>query len=186
MLKSFGCVLSSIDLSSFAFICLSLVPLSLILAKRLIASLKNYKKILEICLELIFSKLEVHSSVICVGRKTKNLAVYVKGNWHPLTNLWDQSSPEFSFTLFVCLSYARNRSLDRDLFSGVSSARLPLTLHAHKMDCCPGIIIYATSQYIFTYIYIWPERWWLIGWLFRFWGILIFVGYLTSNQCLNK
>ena len=35
MLKSFGCVISSIDLSSFARICFSLVSLSLILAKRL-------------------------------------------------------------------------------------------------------------------------------------------------------
>ena len=48
VLKSFGCVISSLDLSSFARICFSLVLLSLILAKRLIASLKDYKRILEI------------------------------------------------------------------------------------------------------------------------------------------
>ena len=46
-------------------------------------------------------------------------------NWQPLTNVWDQSDLELTYTLFVCLSYARNRSLDRDLFCGVSSARLP-------------------------------------------------------------
>ena len=64
---------------------------------------------------------EVHSSVFWVGRKTKDLVVYVKVNWHP--NVWVQSSSELTSTLFVCLS--ENRSLDRDLFCGVSSDRLP-------------------------------------------------------------
>ena len=109
--------------------CHSLIPLSLILAKHLIASLKHYKRILEICLQLILSNLEVHSSMIWGGRKTKDLVVYVKVNWHPLTNVWGWFSPELTFTLFVCLSYARNRSLHRDLFCGVSSARLPLAIH---------------------------------------------------------
>ena len=86
--------------------CCSLVPLSLILAKRLIASLKHYKKILEICLQLISSNLEVCSSVIWGGRKTKYLVVYVKVNWYPLTNVWGQFGPELTSTLFVCLSYA--------------------------------------------------------------------------------
>ena len=63
------------------------------------------------------------------GRKTKDLVVYVKVNWHPLTNIWGQSSPELASTLFVCLLYAQNRSLDRDLFCVVSSARLPSAIH---------------------------------------------------------
>ena len=87
MLKSFGCVISSIDLSSFARICFSVVSLSLILAKCLIASLKHYKRILEIWLQLIFSNPEVRSSAILQGRKTKDLVVYVKVNWHPFTNV---------------------------------------------------------------------------------------------------
>ena len=103
----------------------SLVPLSLILAKRLIASLKHYKRILEICLQLILSNLKVRSR----GRKTKDLVVYVKVNWHSLTNIWGQFGPELTSTLFLCLSYARNRSFDRDLFCGVSSARLPSAIH---------------------------------------------------------
>ena len=109
--------------------CRSLVPLSFMLAKRLIAFLKHYKRILEICLQLILSNQEVRSSVIWGGRKTKDLVVYVKVNWHPLTNVWDHSSPELTSTSFVCLSYARNRSLDWDLFCGVSSARLPSVIH---------------------------------------------------------
>ena len=109
--------------------CRSLVPLSLILAKRLIASLKHDKRIFEICLLLILSNLEVRSSVIWGVKKTKDLVVYVKVNWHPLINVWGQFSPELTSTLFVCLSYARNRSLDRDLFCGVSSTRLPSAIH---------------------------------------------------------
>ena len=50
--------------SSFARICFSLVSLSIILAKRLIASLKHYKRILEIWLQLIFSNPGVRSSAI--------------------------------------------------------------------------------------------------------------------------
>ena len=80
------------------------------------------------------------------GTKTKDLVVYVKVNWYPLTSVWDQSSPKLTSTLFAGLPYARNRSLDRDLFCGGSSARLPSTSHAHKMDSRPGIIIYATSH----------------------------------------
>ena len=109
--------------------CRRLAPFSLILAKHLIASLKHYKRILEICLQLILSNLEVHSPMIWGGRKTKDLVVYVKVNWHPLTNVWEQFSPELTSTLFVCLSYAWNRSLDWDLFCGVSSARLPSAIH---------------------------------------------------------
>ena len=90
--------------------------------------LKHYKRILEICLQLILSNLEVHSSVIWGTRKTKDLVVYVKVNWHPFTNVWGHSGPELASTLFVCLLYARNRSLDRYLFCGVSSARLPSTV----------------------------------------------------------
>ena len=146
VLKSFGRVISSVDLTSSAHICLSLVSLSLILAKRLIASLKHCKRILEIWLQLIFSNLEV-CSAIWGGMKTKDLAVYVKVNWHPLTNVWDQSSSKLTSTLFAGLPYARNRNLDWDLFCGVSSAKLPSTLHAHKMDARSGIIIHATSQY---------------------------------------
>ena len=151
VLKSFGCVISSIDLSSFACICFSLVSLSLILAKCLIASLKYYKRILEICLQLIFSNQEVCSSAIWGSRKTKDLVVYVKVNWHPLTNVGDQSGPNLTSTLFAGSPYAQNRSLDLDLFCRESSVRLPPTSHAHKMDSHPGIIIYATSQYIYIY-----------------------------------
>ena len=146
VLKSFGCVIPSVDLTSFAHICFSLVSLSLILAKRLIASLKHYRRILEIWRQLIFSNLEVCSSAIWGGRKTKDLVVYVEVNWHPLTNVWDQSSPKLTSTLFAGLPYARNRSLDWDLSCGVSSAKLPSMLHAHKMGSRSGIIIYATSH----------------------------------------
>ena len=151
MLKFFGRVISSVDLTSFARICFSLISLLLILAKHLIASLKHYKKIFEIWLQLIFSNLEVRSSAIWGGRKTKDMVVYVKVNWHPLTNVWDQSNPKLTSTLFAGLPYARNRSLDWDLFCGVSSAKLPLMLHAHKMDSRPGIIIYATSHYCYLF-----------------------------------
>ena len=157
MLKSFGCVISSVDLSSFACICLSLVLLWLILAKRLIASLKHYARILEICQQLISSNLEVRSFVIWGGRKTKDLVVYVKVDWNPLTNLWDQTSPKLTATLFACWSYARNRSLNRKLFCEVSSARLPLTLHAHKMGSRPGLVIHATSQLLLPCFSIWLE-----------------------------
>ena len=73
--------------------CVRLVSLLLNLAKFLIASLKHYKRILEICLQLILSNLEVLSSVIWGGWKTKDLVVYVKVNWHPLTNGLGQFSP---------------------------------------------------------------------------------------------
>ena len=151
MLKFLGCVISSIDSSSFARICFSVVSLSLILAKRLIASLKHKKRILEIWLQLIFSNLKVHFSAIWGGRKTKDLVVHVNVNvnWYPLTSVWDQSSPKLTSTLFTGLPYARNRSLDWDLFCGGSSARLLSTSHWHKMDYRPGIIIYATSQYVY-------------------------------------
>ena len=98
VLKSFGRVIPFVDLTSFVHICFSLVSLSLILAKRLIVSWKHYKRILEIWLQLIFSNLEVRSSAIWGGKKTKDLVVYVKGNWHPLTNVWDQSSPKLTST----------------------------------------------------------------------------------------
>ena len=146
MLKSFGCVISSINSSSVARICFSVVSLSLILAKRLIATLKHYKRILEIWLQLIFSNLEVRFSDIWVGRKMKDLVRYVKGNWYPLTSVGDQFSPKLTPTLFAGLPYARNRSLDWDLFCRGSSARLPSTSHAHKMDSHSGTIIYPASQ----------------------------------------
>ena len=63
------------------------------------------------------------------GRKTKDLVVYVKVNWHPLTHVWDKSSAELTATLFICLSYAQNRTYVRDFFNGVSSARLPSEIH---------------------------------------------------------
>ena len=117
VLKSFGCVISSINSSSFARICFSVVSLSLILVKYLIATLKHYKGILEIWLQLIFSNLEVRFSAIWRGGKTKELVVYVKVNWHPLTSVWDQSSPKLTSTLFAGSPYAWNRSLDWDLFA---------------------------------------------------------------------
>ena len=137
-------VISSIDLS-FVHICFSLGSLSLILAKRLIATLKHYKRILEVWL-LIFSNLEVRFYDIWGGRKTKDLVGYVKVNWYLLTSVGDQSSPKLTSTLFAGLPYAWNRSFDWDLFCGRSSARLPLMSHAHKMNSRPGIIIYAVSQ----------------------------------------
>ena len=75
------------------------------------------------------------------------MVVYVKVNWHPLTCVWDQFGTKLTPTLFAGLPCARNRSLDWDLFCWGSSARLPSTSHAHKMDSRPGIIIYATSHY---------------------------------------
>ena len=144
VLKSFGCVISSID--SFARICFSVVSLSLIFAKRFIATLKHYKGISEIWLQLIFPNLEVGFSAIWEGRKTKDLVVYMKVNWYPLTSVRDQSSPKLTSTLFAGLPYAGNRSLDWEIFCWGSSARLPLMSHVHKMDSRPGIIIHATSQ----------------------------------------
>ena len=125
MLKSFGCIISSVDLTSFT--CILSQPRIAFINSRLTSYclLKHYKRILEISLQLILSNLEVRSSVIWGGMKTKDLVVYVKVNWHPLTNVWGRFSPELTSTLFVYLSYARNRSLDRDLFCGVLSARLP-------------------------------------------------------------
>ena len=84
VLKSFGWVIASIDSFSFTRICFSVVSLSLSLAKRLIATFKHYKGILEIWLQLIFSNPEARSSAIWGGRKTKDLVVYVKVNWYPL------------------------------------------------------------------------------------------------------
>ena len=124
--------------------CLGLIPLSLILAKRLIASLQ---KDLEICLQWILSNLEVRSSVIWGGRGTKDLVVYVKVYRQSLTDVWDQSNLELASTLFVCFSYARNRSLDRDLFCGMSSARLLSAIHIlwlHLLGShllCPGLVV---------------------------------------------
>ena len=112
VLKPFGCAISSVDLTFFAHICFSLASLSLVLAKRLIASLKHCKGILEIWLQLIFSNPEARSSAIGVVMKSKDLVVYVKVNWHPLTNVWDQSSPKLTSTLFAGLPYAQNKSLD--------------------------------------------------------------------------
>ena len=138
MLKSFRCVISSIDLSSFARICFSFVSLSLILAKRVIATLKHCEE---------FWKFDYSFSVIWRGRKTKDLVVHVKVNWHPLTNVCDQSNPKLTSTLFAGLPYARNRSFDWDLFCGGSSAKLLSTSHAHKMDSRPGMIIHAASHF---------------------------------------
>ena len=136
----------SIESFSFAHIYFSFVSLSLIFAKRFIATLKHYERILDIWLQLIFCNLEVRFSAIWGGWKTKDLLVYVKVNWYPLTNVWDQSSPKLTSTLFAGSPYARNRRLDWDLFCGGSSAKLPSTSRAHKMDSRPGIIIYAASQ----------------------------------------
>ena len=65
---------------------------------------------------------------------------------YPLTSVGDQSSPKLTPKLFAGLRYTRNRSIDWDLFCGGSSARLPPTPHAHKMDSRPRIIIYAASH----------------------------------------
>ena len=150
VLKSFGCVVSSINSSSFARICFSVVSLSSILAKRLIATLKYYKGILEIWLKLIFSNLEARFSAIWGVGRQKTWWCMWKWIGTPLTNIWDQSSPKLASTLFAGLPYARNRSLDWDLFCGGSNARLPTTSLVHKMDSRPGIIIYAASHLVFA------------------------------------
>ena len=144
MLKSFGCVISSYNSLSVAHICFSFVSLSLILAKHLIATLKHYKRILEVWLLLIFSNLEVPVFLLSeeVGKQRTWWGMW-KWIGNPLTSVGDQSGPKLTPTLFAGLPYARNRSLDWDLFCGGSSARLPLTSHAHKMNSHPGIIIYA-------------------------------------------
>ena len=110
--------------------------------------LKTLQGILGIWQQFIFSKLEIRFSDISVGSKTKDLVGYVKGNWIPLTSVGDQSSPKLNPTLFAGLPYARNRSLDWDVFCRGSSAKLHSTSHAHKMNSRPGIIIYAASQCI--------------------------------------
>ena len=61
------------------------------------------------------------------GRGTKDLVVHVKVNRQPLTDVWDQSHIESASTLFVCFSYARNRSLDR-LLSAIHILRNSLLL----------------------------------------------------------
>ena len=146
VLKSFGSVISSIDLSSFARICFSLVSLSLIFVKCLIASLKHNKRILEIWLQLIFSNPEVRSSAIWEGRKTKDLAVYVKVNWHSLINVGNQSSPKLTSTLFAGLPYARNGVLTGTYFAECQVPNSPQRHMRIKMDSRPGIITYATSH----------------------------------------
>ena len=83
MLKFFGCVISFIDVSSFARICFSLVSLSLILAKRLIATLKHYKGILEIWLQLIFSNLDVRFFRYLRGYEDKGLGGVRKSELAP-------------------------------------------------------------------------------------------------------
>ena len=50
-------------------------------------------------------------------------------SYRRLRPVWDQSNLELASTLFVFVSYARNRSLDRDLFCEVSSARLLSAIH---------------------------------------------------------
>ena len=138
-------MLKSIE-SSFAHICFSFESLSLTLAKRLIATLKHYQRILEVWQQLIFSNLEVRFSDIWGGRKRRTWWGMWKWIGYPLTSVGDQSSPKLTPTLFAGLPYARNRSLDWDLFCEGASARLPSTSHAHKMNSRPGIIIYAASQ----------------------------------------
>ena len=95
MFKCFDCDFSSVDLTSFAYVLyLGLIPPSLILAKRLIASL-NITRGFGNMSPIILSNLEVRSSVISGGGGgTKDLVVYVKVSWQPLTNVGDQSDLE--------------------------------------------------------------------------------------------
>ena len=86
-----------------------------------------------------------------------------KWNWKPPCRrrrlVWPQIDPHI-----ICqLPYARKMSLDKDLFCGGSSARLPSTSHAHKMNSHPGMIIYAASQYIYIYIYIYVCMYMCVG-----------------------
>ena len=148
VLKSICCVVSSIESPSFAHICFSFVSLSLILAKHLIATLKHYKGILEVWLQLIFSNLEVRVFPLSEGVRKRRTWWGIKWNGNPLTCVGDQSSPKLNPTLFAGLPYPRYRSLDWDLFCGGPSARLPSTPHTHKMNSHPGIIIYAASHIV--------------------------------------
>ena len=65
---------------------------------------------------------------------------------NPLASVGDQSSPKIKPHIICQLPYARKRNLDKNLFCRGSSARLPPTSHAHKINSHPGINIYATSQ----------------------------------------
>ena len=71
---------------------------------------------------------------------------------NPLTSVGDQSGPTLTPTFFASLPYARNRSLDYDLFCRVSSARLPSMSHAHKINSRPGIIIHAALHKLRKYL----------------------------------
>ena len=64
VLKSFGGVISSVNLTSFACILPQIRTAFINSGKHLIASLKHYKRISEICPQLILSNLEVCSSMI--------------------------------------------------------------------------------------------------------------------------
>ena len=77
---------------------------------------------------------------------------------YPLTSVGDQSSSKLTPTLFAGLPYARNRSLEYDLSCGGSSARLPSTSYAHKINSRPGIIIYAASHMIYNSKFSYNKR----------------------------
>ena len=102
-------VISAMDTSSFVCISFSPVSLSLILAKRLIATLKYYEIILEVLLQLMFSNPEIRFPYIWGGRKRRTR--WVMGRWigYPLTSVGVQSSPKLTPSLFAGLPYPRNR-----------------------------------------------------------------------------
>ena len=123
-----------------------------------------------------------------MGRGTKDFVVYVKVNWQPLTNIWDQSNFELATALFVCFSYAQNRSLDQDLFCGESSTRLLSAVHIlcnsfrqrtmTKMSISWGQsrIQYHNSYWRQYFInFVWSSR--LDGWLVDFMTCQPMLGY---------
>ena len=159
MLKSFGCViyLSSrlllhISVSaSYSFHYFSL---------NVLFTLKHYKRILEIWLQLIFSRFEIYVVRYLKGLDNEGIGGVCESEFgNPLASVGYQSSPKLTPTLFASLPYALNRSLDWDLFCGRSSARLRSTSHARKMNSHRERIIYAASQIVLilngdTYFYI--------------------------------
>ena len=77
-------VISSADSSSVVRICFSLISLSLILAERLIATLKHYKRILEVWLQLIFSKFEVRFFLYLRGYENEGFGGVCESELVPL------------------------------------------------------------------------------------------------------
>ena len=122
----------SIESPSFAHVFFSFV---LILAKCLIHLKKLrgiFRNLTTVNITLTWKSM---FSVILEGYENEGLGGVCESKLEtPSASVGDQSSPKLTLTLFASLPYARNRSLDKDLFCGGSSARLPSTSHAHKNE----------------------------------------------------